>query len=137
MSNNPYQTPQTENFQDPAYQDGRLTRQGLLRVAKDQKGILLCILVYLCMVIGQFAVSPEVRVFPAAIAGVAAITGAVFVFRLAIRIYSTALGVVLGILTLIPFLGLFVLLVVNGKATRILRDHGIKVGLLGADTSAI
>jgi len=46
--------------------------------------------------------------------------------------------IVLGVLSLVPLIGLLVLLVVNGKATNILRQNDIKVGLLGAkDISAI
>ena len=67
----------------------------------------------------------------------AVITGAVFVFMLSLAIYSTAVGILLGILTLIPLLGLLVLLMVNGKATTLLRQHGIRVGLMGADPSQI
>jgi hypothetical protein len=46
-----------------------------------------------------------------------------------------ALPRVLGILTLIPLVGLIVLLIVNGKATNLLREDGIHVGLLGARMS--
>jgi hypothetical protein len=38
----------------------------------------------------------------------------------------------LGILTLLPCIGLITLLVVNAKATAILKAGGLKVGLLGA-----
>jgi hypothetical protein len=61
------------------------------------------------------------------------IVAVVFVFILAIRVYSVAAGVVLGFLTLIPLLGLVMLLIVNGKATRIIRSNGFRVGLLGAE----
>jgi hypothetical protein len=44
-------------------------------------------------------------------------------------------GVLLGILTLIPLIGLIVLLVINGKATKVLRANGHRVGLLGASLS--
>lgn len=47
------------------------------------------------------------------------------------------LGIVLGILTLIPCIGLIVLLVINGKATGVLRENGIGVGLLGANLSKL
>ena len=40
-------------------------------------------------------------------------------------------------LALIPLIGLISLRVVNGKATRILRVNGIKVGLLGANPKGI
>src|SRR5260221_11674597 len=42
----------------------------------------------------------------------------VFVFMLAIKLYNTALGIVLGLLTLVPLINLIVLLVMNGKATK-------------------
>jgi hypothetical protein len=42
---------------------------------------------------------------------------------------------VLGVLALIPLVGLIVLLIVNGKATKILREHGVRVGLMGAKLS--
>ena len=35
------------------------------------------------------------------------------------KVYSTGLGIVLGLLTLIPCVGLIVLLIVNGKATSV------------------
>jgi len=56
----------------------------------------------------------------------------VFVFLLATKLYGTALGVLLGILTIIPLVGLIILLIVNAKAIKILRAAGIDVGLLGA-----
>jgi hypothetical protein len=45
------------------------------------------------------------------------------------------MGVVLGILTLIPCVGLIVLLIINSKATGILKKNGVRVGLLGAKMS--
>jgi len=49
-----------------------------------------------------------------------AIIGAVFIFMLAISLYSTGAGIVMGILTLVPLVGLIVLLIVNSRATRVL-----------------
>jgi hypothetical protein len=65
------------------------------------------------------------------------VTAAVFVFMLALSLYNTATGVALGVLTLVPLVGLIVLLIINGKATNVLRDHGIRVGLMGARLSQI
>ena len=65
------------------------------------------------------------------------VLGAVFVFLLSIKIYGTGLGIVLGILSLVPLVGLVVLLIVNGKATGVLKQNGIKVGLLGANLSQV
>lgn len=75
--------------------------------------------------------------------GIVAIASTVFIFLLAIKVYSVVVGILLGLLTLLgsltlfPLIGLIVLLLVNGKATKILRQNGIKVGLLGANLKAI
>jgi hypothetical protein len=107
-------------------------------IAMLQKYIIYCVLANILLMAA--AVNMDVKsagslgvlvVFRLAALAVV-VAGAVFVFRLAIRIYGTGWGVVLGILALIPLVGLIVLLIVNGKATRILRKNGIGVGLLGA-----
>ena len=48
------------------------------------------------------------------------------------QLYGKSPGIVFGILTLVPLVGLIVLLVVNAKATSVLRENGLEVGLLGA-----
>jgi hypothetical protein len=98
---------------------------------------MYCILGYLVGGVLQFVTPPPFGILFSLIVLGAAITGAVFVFMLSIAIYSTGLGIFLGILTLIPLVGLIVLLIVNGKATKILREHGIRVGLMGADAKQI
>ncbi len=112
------------------------SREDLRSVAQYQKGIIFCILYYLIAVIG-LAVPTPLRPIILLSLLVAVLVGTVFVFKLAIKIYSTRVGVLLGILTLIPCIGIIVLLVVNGKATGILKQNGIEVGLLGADLSQL
>ena len=63
------------------------------------------------------------------------LTGAlsvVFVFKLAKAARSKAAWF-WAVLALLPILCLIALLVVNGRATRILRAAGLKVGVMGAD----
>lgn len=134
MSQNPYESPSLESHV-VGVKSG--SREDLKLVAKYQKGILVCILIYLVAVFGQFAIPPEFRPLVALGVLAVALTGTVFVFLLAIKVYSTGVGILLGILTLAPCLGLIVLLMVNGKATAILRQNGIRVGLLGADLSQL
>jgi hypothetical protein len=112
-------------------------RNDLREIAVRQRAIMLCILGYVVLVILQFALPSELRFILALGAAAVGITGAVFVFMLALAMYNTAAGIILGILTLVPLIGLFVLLIINGKATTILRNHGIKVGLMGADMSQV
>jgi hypothetical protein len=134
MNENPYQAPQ-ENPNAVGILSG--TRDDLRSVAKSQKGILVCILIYLVAVFSQFALPPDVRPFVGIGVLFVGLVGAIFVFMLAIKVYGTGLGIVLGILSLVPCIGLIVLLVVNGKATGVLKQNGIKVGLLGANVSSI
>lgn len=134
MSNNPYQPPQSVSSVVGVLSG---SREDLRSVARAQKGIMICILIYLIAVAVQFAIPPELRLFLGLGIMVVALVGAVFVFMLAIKVYGTGLGILLGLLSLIPCIGLIVLLIINVRATAILKQNGIKVGLTGADLSSI
>ncbi len=121
----------------PPLPQAAVSRQELRYIASRQKGILVCILVYLMALGFRFALQPPLQLIPAGIALTTGIVASIFVFMLAIKLYGTGSGVVLGILTLIPLIGLFVLLSVNGKATAVLKKYGIQVGLLGANLDKI
>lgn len=129
MTGNPYQTPQTTSNVTGVISG---TREDLRKVATYQKGILVCILIYLVCVFGQFLLPVGIRPILMLIVLINVLIGAVFVFLLAIKTYGTGLGVVFGILTIVPLIGLIALLIVNGKATKILKQNGVEVGLLGA-----
>jgi hypothetical protein len=134
MSENPFEPPRDTS---PAVGVLSGQREDLRTIARFQKGILVCILIYLIAVIAQFALPPELRIFMAVGVMIFALAGAVFVFLLAIKVYGVGLGILLGVLSMAPCLGLIVLLLVNGKATNVLRQNGIKVGLMGANISSI
>jgi len=133
MEENPYQPPLEASA--PVVGAPQEKRADLKTVALYQKGLLVCILLYLLGVVGQFFIPPEASLLLALVVLVVVITATVFVFLLATKVYGTGVGILLGILTLIPCVGLIVLLIVNGKATSILRQNGIRVGLLGANLS--
>jgi hypothetical protein len=134
VSQNPYEAP-TIPAQAVGINSG--SRDDLKSVAKYQKGILVCILIYIVTVFGQLAVPANVRFIFAIVVVLTGLVGTIFVFLLAMKVYSPAVGVLYGILTLVPCIGLLMLMVVNGKATSVLKQNGIKVGLLGADLSQI
>jgi hypothetical protein len=98
---------------------------------------MLCILGYIAAYVLVFVAPGPLKLLFAVVMIGLSITAAVFVFMLALSVYNTAAGIVLGILTLIPVVGLLTLLVINGKATKILRAHGIHVGLLGANPKQV
>src|SRR4051794_22584157 len=72
----------------------------LRTVAVRQRVIMYCIPGYLVLVLGQFAIPPELRLIPALLALGLSVTAAVFVFMLALSLYNTGTGILLGILTL-------------------------------------
>lgn len=144
-SENPYQSPVAVGVRSGS-------REELYKVARYQRGVLICllaqILIYVSSVVLQAAqprgqvvaddAAPPVLSLLLAVALIAiSLAGVVFVFLLAINVYSTFVGVLLGILSFIPCIGLLVLVMVNGKATSILRRNNIPVGFLGADPSKI
>jgi hypothetical protein len=134
MTENPYQAPQSTSTAVGVLSG---TRDDLRSVAKCQKGILVCILIYVVAVFMGSALPADVRLLLSLGLIIVGLVSAVLVFMLAIKVYPTGLGIVLGVLSLVPFIGFIVLLVVNGKATAILKQNGIKVGLLGANIAAI
>jgi hypothetical protein len=134
MSYNPFEAPAT-NSRVVGVVSG--SREDLLKVAKYQKGILVCILVYILAVAGQFALPPQIRPLVGLGVLVVGLIAAVFTIRLAMKTHGTILGIILGVLCLVPILGLLILLLVNQKATTVLQLNGIKVGLLGADLSSL
>ena len=114
-----------------------IMRGDLREIASRQRAIMICILIYLIAIVGQFALPPMLRIVVGLGMFAVSVVAAVFIFMLAIKLYNTGLGIVLGILTLVPIVGLIVLLIVNGKATRVLKSKGIHVGLLGANPTEI
>ena len=139
MSSMPPNGPQIPVMQAAPLNYAAPVRNDIRQIAIRQKAIQFCILGYFV-----FGLMAMLRVVPfplSALVGLGAlasiITGAVFVWMLAIALYNTATGIILGLLTLIPLVGLIILLIVNGKATNVLRQHGIQVGLMGAKSSQI
>ena len=112
--------------------EGTLSREEIRTIAGRQKMLCACLLAYIVAFILLLASPGGLTTVFRLIVVAASVAATVFVFLLATKLYGTGLGIVQGILTLIPLVGVIILLVVNGKATGILRKHGVKVGLMGA-----
>jgi hypothetical protein len=144
MDENPYASPE---FSEPVLGVLSGERRDLRKVAQAQKVIIGCIAINLLLFALQSMVPDKVvfvlgiPVLGIPVLGIpvlaCVVVGAVYVFVLAIRVYGVGLGILLGVMALIPYLGLIVLLVVNGEATKVLKQNGIPVGLLGAKTSSL
>jgi hypothetical protein len=112
-------------------------REELRSVALDQKILLLCILFEIVAVVFTRLVAlPSAATMAILVLYlIVLIVGVVVVFRLALKMYSTGVGILMGILALIPCLGLLILFIVNQKATMTLARNGVTVGFLGANLS--
>jgi hypothetical protein len=137
VEENPYQSPLADLRPAVGVLSGE--HRDVRAVAVYQKGILVCILISLLSIFGEIVVRftmPEPLVIPIELLGFAVgLAGMVFVFLLSTKVFGIVLGILLGILTVVPCLGLLVLLIINGKATSVLRQNGHRVGLLGARLS--
>ena len=118
----------------------RKSPEGIREIARRQRAIIMCILgqlvLYGVLLAGQRAFPPLVILGVAGAMLAVDVVGVVFVFLLATKLYGVGVGILLGILTFAPCAGLIVLLIVNARATAILKQAGLKVGLLGASVPA-
>src|SRR6202012_5247243 len=109
----------------------RRSPRGVREIAQRQRGIIMCILglfvFYGAMIAGQTKLPPMVLLGLAGGMLALDITAMVFVFLLTTKLYGVGVGILLGILTFAPCVGLITLLVVNAKATAILKEAGLKV----------
>ena len=102
------------------------------QVRSGQKLAIWAILLNLISI--PFLLVPEGALVRAPLVLVAIVLAVLGIVRM-----SRALGINLIIIVLmamamvIPMVGLVVLLVINAKATRYLRDHGYTVGMFGAN----
>ena len=116
----------------------------LRRVAVVQRALILIILAQIVFYVGAIAVPAEsdAQLWLALVllAGVllSAVAGVVAVIALASATGSGVFGAVIrGIGLFLPLLGLIVLVVTNMRATRILRENGVRVGFLGVSRGEI
>jgi hypothetical protein len=126
-----------EDYDDEPHRNKRLPAAKLRAIAIRQKVIIFCILGYLIAVVAQFVIPQDLRIVIAIPALIIALTATVFVFLLAVEVHGTGLGILFGILTLIPCVGLIILVIVNAQATSVLKQNRVRVGLMGANMSDI
>jgi hypothetical protein len=129
---NPYAPPQFSE-QAVGVKSGR--REDVKSVAVAQKAIMVCILLQMSTGALQFFVPHEYVIGFLVFAVLVMLASVVSVMMLAMKVFNIGLGIVYGFGTILPCIGLIVLLIVNQRATRILRDNGHEVGFFGAKLS--
>ena len=103
-------------------------------VAARQKAVIYCILANIALAVIGFGVPPQLKVFMLLPYLALVVVEAICFYRLASKFFHPVMAVLMMIVLVIPLIGLLVLLTVNGRATKLLQQNGVKVGLLGAKT---
>jgi hypothetical protein len=124
---NPYQAP-VHVSSLPLPDGAQLLR--LKGIAESQRRVMLCVLGQIAIFAGTRMAAMESWVVGLAYILVAILTLACTV-QLAYRTKGTGTAVVVGVLSVVPFLGLLMMLFASGWATKELKAAGFKVGLLG------
>lgn len=134
---NPYRSPEEVPSTTPFPQDHR---EKLRRVAKYQRWVLLAVLLNICATIVAIAVPRDSLIVSLMILAVALailVFAVTSVVMLAGELWNVGIAILCAILMFLPCISLITLLVVNQKATGLLQQHGIHVGLMGADVNKI
>jgi hypothetical protein len=132
MSENPYQSPLVD-VEVVGVRSGR--REDLRSVALYQKGVIVCILLNILVVLGHFFLSEVLGSLLLLGMFATGIVGLMFVVLLSLKVYHPVVGILFGIVTLWPCIGLLALLAIDNRATKVLKKNGYRVGLLGASLS--
>ena len=130
-SPNPYASPHAP------LAEGDPQRDYLRSVATGQKRVIVALAAQLLSSVALVALASRLPMAAGVIALVVGLTVAYLAIALSIKVYGPVRGSLMGIFTLVPWFGLFFLVIINSRATGILNLHGIQVGFLGADTSRI
>lgn len=137
-THNPYEVPEVHNIASASE-----SRERLRRIAAGQRNTNLAALSYICLLPASLLSRSVADSIPGSgviflVLFVCVIAyGAVSVYGLASVLRGRVLAVIYVVGLLVPFLGLLLLLLLSGSATKILRENGIKVGFLGADPRTV
>jgi uncharacterized paraquat-inducible protein A len=116
------------------------TREMLRKVARYQRLVLYAVLANLIANIVLIALKnsePPIRLAGLGIGFAVSCFAMIAVFQLTRQLYNAVLGVFFALVMFVPCVALIVLVMINSKATSYLRQHGVRVGFLGANPDRI
>ncbi len=104
----------------------------ILAVAKRQRAMMMTLLAYIAIIIGSMSLpilqeNETILMIPVILAII------FFTARLCWVVYGKVSAILLTILCCIPYVNILIILMVSSRATKILKENGLKVGLLGAN----
>lgn len=116
----------------------------LRRIVRYQRWVVAILLAQLALWVG-YVVIGAVRGapiadglrFPTILSFILGGVGAIYTFLLYWTIHGPFLALSMGLAAVPPCIGTLVLLLANNAATTTLKEHGVRVGLLGAFESDI
>ena len=139
---NPFQAPTSSLSKSPEVDPV----EKVTAVAKAQRLVNLALLFYICLIplnIFSNVLAMQTNgesIVPLLVAPIA-LGVLVFVLiavgKLAYTLHGTGNAIFYCVVMLIPCVGLILLVVLNARATNYLKQHGVKVGLMGADLSTL
>jgi len=107
------------------------------QIAFLQKGVILTVTIHIALIVAAQFFRDDYRPVWGATYLLVSLAGMICVWLLAISLYGVAFGILMGLGTGLPCIGILVLLTVNGRATEELKQYGVPVGLFGVPWSAI
>lgn len=114
------------------------TAEHIDKVRTGQRLLLLAILLNFCSIPLRFVGDSPIFLLISGLAALIALVVAIIgILRMGAGLGLKVAGLILlCLLMLFPLINLVTLLVVNSKATKVLRENGYTVGLLGANEKA-
>lgn len=120
----------------------RLPGEELRRIARYQRWVIACVLAQISLWVALLVlaiangrgIDLDVPICLTLILGIA---GGAYSFLIYWQIRDPFWACVMGVASMVPFLGFFALAAVNSAATQLLNRNGVQVGFFGADLNKI
>jgi hypothetical protein len=109
----------------------------VLAIAKRQRGLLVVFVSFYLLAMLSSQIPEDFDLIILGVRVLLWIAMVAMMARLATKLYSLGMTILFCVLTVIPLINLIALIVVNQKASGVLKEAGFKVGLGGADVSEI
>ena len=119
---------------DPSNQAKESDLQYILTIAKRQKVLIYLSLLYLVLGVFNTSIDRDLSRF---LIGILTLAFIIFGTHLYWRLYSKSGAVIRIIVSILPFMNILILLMASSKVNKLIKNHGFKVGLGGANIKEI
>lgn len=109
----------------------------ILVIARRQKALLMGFLAYILVAGLSSSASPGLQPLIPMVMLLIALAIVILISRLTLCLYSLPVAIMIIILSFIPLINLLILLMVNSRANKTIKNAGFRVGLIGANIKDI